>query len=295
MMEQVVLDTDIGGDIDDAICLAYLLREPRCELLGITTVCGESERRASIADAICQAAGRNIPIVAGYDDTMQPIPVYPTPDGAAALRDWPHRRYERADAPAFLYRIITRHPHEVTLIGIGNMTNIARLFTEHPDAPGLLKALYVMNGYFGAERLADPYVNWNSWADPLASSIVFSARVPVHRVMPLEVTDTLTISPERKDELFDTGSELAKAVLAFGNAWLERSESLTLHDPLAAVAVFHPDICRFERGDVRVETEREDDMGGTTFTPCGNGSVEIARSVDRNLFYRILSATLHEA
>lgn len=44
-MIKVLLDTDIGGDIDDAICLAYLLKEPQCKLLGITTVCGESEKR----------------------------------------------------------------------------------------------------------------------------------------------------------------------------------------------------------------------------------------------------------
>ena len=43
-MEKILLDTDIDGDIDDAICLAYLLKEPQCELLGITTVCGESEK-----------------------------------------------------------------------------------------------------------------------------------------------------------------------------------------------------------------------------------------------------------
>ena len=80
-MEKVLLDTDIGGDIDDAICLAYLLKEPQCELLGITTVSGEVEKRAEVADAICKAAGQKIPIVAGLDTTLQPIPVYPIPEG----------------------------------------------------------------------------------------------------------------------------------------------------------------------------------------------------------------------
>ena len=69
-MEKILLDTDIGGDIDDAICLAYLLREPKCELIGITTVCGEPEKRAAVADAICRAAAKRIPIVAGLDSTM---------------------------------------------------------------------------------------------------------------------------------------------------------------------------------------------------------------------------------
>ena len=176
-MEKILLDTDIGGDIDDAICLAYLLREPQCKLVGITTVCGEPEKRAAVADAICQTVGRNIPIAAGLDSTMQPVPVYPTPDGADALKFWKHNIYEKADAPAFLYQKIKENPHEIILIGIGNMTNIATLFMTYPDASELLKGLYVMNGYFGETPLSEPYYNWNSWADPLASKIVFGSNV----------------------------------------------------------------------------------------------------------------------
>ena len=291
-MEKILLDTDIGGDIDDAICLAYLLKEPQCELVGITTVCGEPEKRAAVADAICRAAGKRVPIVAGLDTTMQPIPLYPTPDGADALKFWPHDTYEKADAPAFLYQKIKENPHEMILIGIGNMTNIATLFTSYPDAAGLLKGLYVMNGYFGAEPLPDPYYNWNSWADPAASGIVFSARTAVHRVVPLEVTDGLTIESGQEKVLFRADSELMKAVFSFGNTWLESSGKLTLHDPLAAVSVFYPDICRFERGKVQVETEQESNMGGTAFFPSADGNVEIARGVDRERFYRILSRTL---
>ena len=291
-MEKILLDTDIGGDIDDAICLAYLLKEPQCELVGITTVCGEPEKRAAVADAICRAAGKRVPIVAGLDTTMQPIPLYPTPDGADALKFWPHDTYEKADAPAFLYRKIKENPHELILIGIGNMTNIATLFTSYPDAAGLLKGLYVMNGYFGAEPLPDPYYNWNSWADPAASGIVFSARTAVHRAVPLEVTDGLTIESGQAKVLFRADSELMKAVFSFGNAWLESSGKLTLHDPLAAVSVFYPDICRFERGKVQVETEQESNMGGTAFFSSADGNVEIARGVDRERFYRILSRTL---
>ncbi len=292
-MEKVLLDTDIGGDIDDAVCLAYLLREPRCELLGITTVCGESEKRASVADAICRAAGREIPIAAGFDTTLQPISVYPTPDGARALERWPHTEYTRVDAPAFLYRKIKAHPHEVVLIGIGNMTNIATLFRTYPDAPGLLKGLFVMNGYFGAEPLPEPCWNWNSWADPLASRIVFSARPAVHRAIPLEVTEQLSVEAARAEALLNAQSRLMEAVFDFGNAWLESAGKLTLHDPLVAVSVFHPDICRFERGAVQVETRRENCMGATAFTADPAGNVEIARSVDRERFYRILSATLN--
>lgn len=291
-MEKVLLDTDIGGDIDDAICLAYLLKEPRCRLMGITTVCGQPEKRAAVADAICRAAGMRIPIVAGLDTTLQPIPVYPTPNGAEALKFWPHSTYEKADAPAFLYRKIRENPHEILLIGIGNMTNIATLFTTYPDAAGLLKGLYVMNGYFGEETLPDPYYNWNSWADPLASKIVFSARTAIHRAVPLEVTDQLTMEARHAEMLLKPDSDLMRAVFSFGNAWLQQSEKLTLHDPLAAVCAFYPDICRFVRGQVQVETRQKCRMGATTFCPAPDGNVEIAKSVDRERFYRILSGTL---
>lgn len=291
-MEKILLDTDIGGDIDDAICLAYLLKEPKCELVGITTVCGEPEKRAAVADAICKTVVKSIPIVAGLDTTMQPVPVYPTPDGAEALAFWSHNTYEKEDAPAFLYQKIKENPHEIILIGIGNMTNIATLFTSYPDAVGLLKGLYVMNGYFGAESLPEPYYNWNSWADPLASKIVFSACTAVHRAVPLEVTDRLTIDAKQADILFREDTDLMKAVLSFGNAWLESSKKLTLHDPLAAVCIFYPDICRFERGIVQVETEQKNNLGGTNFIPSAHGNVEVARSVDRERSYNILSTTL---
>ena len=292
-MEKILLDTDIGGDIDDAICLAYLLKEPQCELAGITTVCGEPEVRASVADAICQTVGRKIPIVAGLDSTMQPIPVYPTPDGAKALAFWQHNTYEKADAPAFLYQKIKENPCEIVLIGIGNMTNIATLFCTYPDAAGLLKGLYVMNGYFDKAPLPEPYYNWNSWADPLASKIVFASDVVVHRAIPLEVTNTLTMEAKEAGTLLQADNDLIKAVLDFGNAWLQSAEKLTLHDPLAAVSVFYPDICSYEKGFVQVETEKTSNMGGTSFTSAADGNVEIARTVDKERFYRILSATLN--
>lgn len=293
-MEKVLLDTDIGGDIDDAICLAYLLKEPQCNLLGITTVCGEPERRAAVADAICRAAGRSVPIVAGTDKTLQPVPVYPTPEGAYALEHWPHKNFEAGDAPSFLYEKIRQNPHEVILIGIGNMTNIALMFRNHPDAPGLLKELYVMNGYFGAEKLPDPTYNWNSWADPLASKEVFAAFVPIHRVIPLEVTNKMTIEAGKASLLLNTRSTLMQAVFDFGSAWLQSAGKLTLHDPLAAVSVFHPELCCYERGNVQVETENAPHMGKTAFHPAIDGNVEILRSADRKEFYRILGSVLNE-
>lgn len=67
MSEKILLDTDIGSDIDDALCLAYLLAQPRCQLLGITTVSGQVEERARLASALCRHAGMDIPIFPGAE------------------------------------------------------------------------------------------------------------------------------------------------------------------------------------------------------------------------------------
>ena len=76
--EKVLFDTDIGSDIDDAVALAWLLANPRCELVGITTVSGQPLERAKLASALCRVAGADVPIVPGAAtplrvETRQPI------------------------------------------------------------------------------------------------------------------------------------------------------------------------------------------------------------------------------
>ena len=71
----MLLDTDIGNDIDDAVCLAYLLAQPRCELLGITTVTAAPDLRAGLASVLCRNAGRDVPIYPGAADPLVGPPV----------------------------------------------------------------------------------------------------------------------------------------------------------------------------------------------------------------------------
>src|SRR5690349_15179257 len=88
----VLFDTDIGSDIDDAVALAYLLKEPRCQLLGITTVSGESIERARLADAVCRAADRlDVPIHAGCAEPLLIEQRQCEARQKTVLPRWPHR------------------------------------------------------------------------------------------------------------------------------------------------------------------------------------------------------------
>src|SRR6266487_2151781 len=87
---KLLLDTDIGSDIDDALCLAYLLAQPACELLGITTVTGEAEKRAMIASALCKVAGKNIPVYPGAPEPLLIGQKQQIASQARALGKWDH-------------------------------------------------------------------------------------------------------------------------------------------------------------------------------------------------------------
>ena len=131
MATKILLDTDIGSDIDDALCLAYLLAQPECELLGITTVTGQADKRAMLASILCKAAGKDIPILPGSEEPiLVPQKQNLTPQ-AVVLKKWSHKkRFPRGEAIEFLRQTIHRHPGEITLLTIGPLTNIGLLFSK---------------------------------------------------------------------------------------------------------------------------------------------------------------------
>ena len=90
MSIKIILDTDIGSDIDDAVCLAYLLAQPKCELLGITTVTGEADKRAMLASVLCKVAGKRVPIFLGTEEPLLVSQKQKQAPQAAALRKWDH-------------------------------------------------------------------------------------------------------------------------------------------------------------------------------------------------------------
>jgi len=286
LKKKVLLDTDIGGDIDDSLCLAYLLCQPLCELMGISTVGGEVEKRAMIADAICKAAGKHVPIVAGADYTIMPSTFYPTPDGAKQLAYWQHdTSFVKNKAVDFMRKTIRENPHEISLLAIGHLTNIALLFLVDPEIPMLLKELHIMSGVFSSNLEATmemPMSNWNSWVDPHASSIVYHSDVPNHTTFGLNVTTQLVLKKGDKEDLFST--PLMKAVEDFGSPWLQNND-MTFHDPLAAASLFEPGFCEYQQGFIEVEYKKENQRGMMNFHLSQIGKRKVAISVDRERFF----------
>ena len=283
-MEKVILDTDIGSDIDDAVCLAYLLANPNCDLLGITTVTGEPEKRAAMASALCLAAGReDIPVYPGSPQPILTEQRQTHAPQAAALERWPHRDdFPRGEAVDFLRRTIRAQPGEVTLLAVGPRTNLGLLFRVDPEIPALLKGLVLMCGLFTNRVVGFGPLEWNAFGDAHASAVVFQSPVRVHRSVGLDVTTQVVMSAEEARSRFT--APVLRPVLDFAEVWFKQWGGIMFHDPLAATTIFNERVCQFERGRVVIELTSPRLAGYTHWTLDANGPHEVATQVEPEKF-----------
>ena len=179
--EKVLFDTDIGGDPDDGLALVYLLKEPRCDLLGVTTVGGCPELAARIASALCRSLGRadvpvhagcSLPILRGKNlvcgSDRQSHAYARQRQWEKELERWPHAAVTNdRSAVAFLRRTIRANPGEVTLCATGPFSNVAALFAIDPEIPSQLKRLVLMGGDFRPKT-----DEWNAFVDVFATAAV---------------------------------------------------------------------------------------------------------------------------
>lgn len=285
----VLLDTDIGSDIDDAVCLAYLLAQPRCELAGITTVSGQACLRAALADAVCRAAGRtDIPIHAGAErGLMSGEVVQPNVPQAPVLERWAARRaqdFAPGTAVEFLRRAIEARPGELTLLAIGPMTNAALLFATHPHTAGLLRGVMLMCGIFRTVRHGGQR-EWNALCDPAATAITYRTPAARHRSVPIDVTERCVLTAEdTMARCRAIGGPMA-LVADMTSFWGHGRTDVTYHDPLAAACIFRPELCQWTRGRVAVELASTRLAGHTHLDPAADGPHEVALGVDPAAFF----------
>jgi purine nucleosidase len=294
MGTKILLDTDIDilGDIDDALCLAYLLAQPACELIGITTVSYDTERRAMVASALCKAARKEIPILPGASvPLLAPLPriegIDTSPAEEAALRRWEHESpFPRSQAIDFMRRAIHDNPGEVTLLAIGPLTNVALLFAVDPETPALLRSLVMMGGAFtaqGANNVGSKRAEWNAGFDPHATAMVYRAPVKRHRSVGLDVTEQIKLDEAGFRQRFSAAQD--HPLHEFVDLWFRHRPAITFHDPLAAATIFDDRICRFAHGSVKVDLDGAASPGTTIWTAGGDETRhEVAVAVDRERF-----------
>src|SRR3954454_17398340 len=141
---RVVLDTDIGTDVDDLMALALLLGSPDVDLIGITTVYGDTRLRAQLTTRILSAANRSVPVHAGAGTTLSGREVWWAGHEGALHHDLDTERYDSDEAVRFLVETVLGSPGEIDLIAIGPLTNIAHAIAEDPRFAASVRHLWIM-------------------------------------------------------------------------------------------------------------------------------------------------------
>jgi purine nucleosidase len=240
----VILDTDIGDDIDDAFALALLLRSPEVKLLGVTTAFGDTELRARLVDRYLAAVGRTeIPVEAGVV-----TPASNQFTQAPYARQRPAHKHN--DGVAFLLNQIRAHPGSITLIAIGPLFNVQAAIARDPKTFRKLARVVMMGGsvYRGyddgnAAAQAPPSAEWNIRCDPAGLRALLASGVPVF-MMPLDSTQVRLTQPEL-GEILSHGSPLTDQLTLLYHQWTGASSwrMPTLYDPVAATYAIRPDLC----------------------------------------------------
>lgn len=290
---KLILDTDIGDDIDDAFALAFALNHESLDLVGVTTVFKNTVARAHQVSKYFDTMGvRHIAICAGEEKPYkQPIHyfdkdtfidgiVYP-PQYEPSYTSY---EFSKESAVDFIIRQAHMFKGELVLVPIGPLTNIARAIQKAPELKDSIHKIVLMGGWF-----TNPEPEWNILCDPEAADIVFNSGIPVYCVG-LDVTLQCTLEKDYLDLVHTHPSAQSKLLSTWFKRWVEHFhfEKSVMHDPLA-VATLVSDVCDFELKRLKVDLVHK--RGAIKEDPNGS-TIHVATKVDKQAFYQLFKAVL---
>ncbi len=282
----VILDTDIGDDIDDAFALALVLKSPEFHLLGITTEFGDTELRARLVDRYLKAVGRTeVPVAAGVQ-TAAPNH-FTQAEYARQEPDRPH-----PNAVDFLFRQIRGRPGQITLICIGPLFNVQAAIAHDPVTFRKLKRVVMMGGsvYRGYDgpggAHTPPQPEWNILNNPAGARALLASGVPVY-MMPLDSTQVRLDQPAQA-QIFAHGSALTDQLTLLYHEWSGTGEwkTPTLFDPVAVTYAINPDLCPVKPMHLEV------DANGLTRPAAGAANAQVCLHSDEKAFLNLLLSRL---
>lgn len=276
--EKIVIDTDIGDDIDDAFAVALALRSPGVQILGITTTFGDTGERAKLVDRLLGEAGRtDIPVAVGI--ATQPKSTFTQRVYAEGGR---FARSSHPSAVQFMLDQIKRHPGEITLVCIGPLFNAGAAIEKDPATFRKLKRVVMMGGSI-QRGYGDPYAaptpaepEWNIVNDIPGAQKLFTAGVPIY-MMPLDSTQ-LKMDETKRDFLFRQATPLTEALSALYFEWGQQTP--TLFDPMTIAFIDEPDLCPVQPMHIVVDEK------GYTRAERGAPNAEVCVHSDPAVFFR---------
>ena len=275
----VVLDTDMGDDIDDALALGLALNSPELKVLAVDTVLQQGQRRADLTYRILELYGRtDIPVGVGAETTLLGKASNAVVKQTEALApDYHMPANRRHNGIQLLVDTIMKYPEKVTLLAYGPLTNVALALRAEPRIADNLERIVLMNGVFFR-----PGLEYNTYRDAEASQIVYSSGVPITTVG-LDVTMQCRLSSEHLQQMADSQHENVRFLRQLIGIWQggNATQRPILHDPLAILVAFRPTLIDTAQGTVTIETKGTPGVsyGLSVFKQDASGAVKVAREV----------------
>jgi purine nucleosidase len=250
-MKKIILDTDIGTDVDDAIALMYCLNNPEIELLAITTVHGNAQLRAKIAKKFI--LNRKIPVAAGIDKPLVKKETYWMGHEGKGILDGTEQESEQ-NAVELLYHTINENKN-ASLVCIGPLTNIATLLQQKPYVKEHIKEIYFMGSAVEKNgRFIPNYEKHNIKVDPEAADIVFDSGIEL-KIITTELSKGICVSKKEFEDLRNKIRSFTEYLYQNAMQYMEarKQEVCYLYDPLTALAAAEPGLIKFEtKGTISV-------------------------------------------
>ncbi len=291
---KLIIDTDAGDDVDDVLAIAFAALRPEIDLLGVTTVTLDARRRAALVRQVLDAAGRgDVPVAAGMQLPLKPI----TAEQRQKLAD--ERRMNHCpveplatcgDALDLMIRLIEAHPGEVSLVGIGPLTNIASLMCRRPDLLPAIKAIAVMGGEVDILR-----VEHNIASDDIAAAHVLGGSFagPVF-LGTWSVTRQVVLTHDHCSTITARGTPLCRLLADCIAKWHPHQSwkpGPVMYDLAPIVWAFDPSHFVTKPMHLAVET-RGEATRGMTVPRHGEPHVHVSQSLDAPALHRMLMDTL---
>lgn len=279
----VVVDTDTG--LDDAHAMLYLLAQPDVEIIGVTTVYGNTwvEQAARNAATVLDVAGcRDVPIYLGAAGPLQGEASIDTRwHGVDGLGDrglsGPAPLHQPEPAAEYLVRIANEHPGRVDLLAIGPLTNLALALETDNGIVSKFRSVVIMGGGGpypapGGLTLTDSNSNHDRTAAErvytapnVGNVVMIGVNVTLQALLDEAAHESLQRRPGRWATFAETVLDASDDVYQY--TWGRRVSAA--HDGLAAVLLHRPDlVTRWVEGPA------------TFIATAGSFAVQVARTYD---------------
>ena len=266
MPEKIIIDTDPG--IDDAMAIFFAMASPELELLGLTTTFGNVSVEMATQNALrlVEMSGKDIPVARGASSPwVQALLDYPDfvhgADGFGNVNlPPPEGKAIDLSAAQFIVKTILENPHEITLIAIGPLINLALALHIEPKIAQLVNKVVIMGGTILESGNVSPVAEANIFCDPHAADKVFSADWHVHMIG-LDVTHKTLMMDALQERVRDNNPMCGQFLYDAGRFYADfykahrGAEGCYVHDASAIAYAIDPSLFTVLTGPVRVATE----------------------------------------